>query len=129
MKPVLTFSASKGIKSKSQASRIMNLFFLLFLLLPFFRCSLVAFIFFNTHLVYYTTGFLEYESVKDNLIKYKCLSCNKDYSNKLDEKFKNTFKFSNNDNNKSILLLRKGVYPYECMDDWEKFNERTLPKK
>ena len=46
--------------------------------------------------------FLEYESVKDNLIKYKCLSCNKDYSNKLDEKlkkkFKNTFKFSNNVN-------------------------------
>ena len=28
---------------------------------------------------------LEYESVKDNLIKYKSLSCNKDYSNKLDE--------------------------------------------
>ena len=32
--------------------------------------------------------FLEYESVKDKLIKYKCLSCNKDYSNKLDEKLK-----------------------------------------
>ena len=32
--------------------------------------------------------FLEYESVKDNLIKYKYLSCNKDYSNKLDEKLK-----------------------------------------
>ena len=30
--------------------------------------------------------FLEYEIVKDNLIKYKFLSCNKDYSNKLDEK-------------------------------------------
>ena len=47
--------------------------------------------------------FLEYESIKDNLIKYKCLSCNKYYSNKLDEelkkKFKNTFKFSNNDIN------------------------------
>ena len=28
--------------------------------------------------------FLEYESVKDILIKYKCLCCNKDYSNKLD---------------------------------------------
>ena len=28
--------------------------------------------------------FLKYESVKDNLIKYKCLSCSKDYSNKLD---------------------------------------------
>ena len=25
--------------------------------------------------------FLECESVKDSLIKYKCLSCNKDYSN------------------------------------------------
>ena len=61
--------------------------------------------------------FLEYESVKDNLIKYKCfLSCNKDYSNKIDEelknRFKNIFKFSNNDINKFILLLRKGVYPY-----------------
>ena len=32
--------------------------------------------------------FLEYESVKDNLIKYKCLSYNKHYSNKLDEKCK-----------------------------------------
>ena len=31
---------------------------------------------------------LEYESVKDNLIKCKCLSSNKDYSNKLDEKLK-----------------------------------------
>ena len=31
---------------------------------------------------------LEHESVKDNLIKYKFLSCNKDYSNKFDEKFK-----------------------------------------
>ena len=32
--------------------------------------------------------FLEYESVKDNLIKHKCLPCRKDYSNKLDEKLK-----------------------------------------
>ena len=27
------------------------------------------------------------------------------------------------------MLLREGVYPYECMDDWEKFNEATLPEK
>ena len=27
------------------------------------------------------------------------------------------------------MLLRKGVYPYEYMDYWEKFNETTLPKK
>ena len=29
--------------------------------------------------------FLDYESVKDDLIEYKCLSCNKDYSNEIDE--------------------------------------------
>ena len=77
--------------------------------------------------------FLEYESVKDNLVKYKCLSCNKDYSKKIDEewkkRFKNTFKFSNNDITKFILLLRKGVYPYKYMDVWEKFNQTTLPAK
>ena len=32
--------------------------------------------------------FLEYENAKDNLNKYKYLSCNKDYSNKLDEELK-----------------------------------------
>ena len=67
------------------------------------------------------------------MIKYKYLYCNKDCSNKLDKKwkkwFKNIFKFSDSDINKSILLVRKGVCPYKYMDDWEKFNESTLPKK
>ena len=26
-------------------------------------------------------------------------------------------------------MLWKGVYPYEYMDDWEKFNETSLPEK
>ena len=34
-----------------------------------------------------------------------------------------------NDTNKFILLLRKGVYPYEFLDDMEKFNEKSLPEK
>ena len=59
--------------------------------------------------------FLEYDSVKDNFIKYKCLSCNKDYSNKLDEeikkRFKNTFKFSSN-GNKQINFDNKQIDPY-----------------
>ena len=38
-------------------------------------------------------------------------------------------KISNNEINKFILLLRKVVYPFEYIDDWEKFNETTLPKK
>ena len=28
-----------------------------------------------------------------------------------------------------VLLLRKGVYPYEYMDSWERFNETSLPDK
>ena len=64
--------------------------------------------------------FREYKSVRDNLIIYKCLSCNKFYSKNLNEelekKFKNTFKFSNNDINKFTLLLRKRVSQiyYRC---------------
>ena len=27
------------------------------------------------------------------------------------------------------MLLRKGVYPYEYMDSWEKLNETALPPK
>ena len=45
------------------------------------------------------------------------------------KKFKNTYSFCNNDLNKLILLLRKGVYPYEYMDNWERFNETLLPRK
>ena len=73
--------------------------------------------------------FLGYESDRDNLIKHKCLYFVKDYSNKIDEElkrqFKNTFKSSNNDINKFILLLRKGVY----IDDWEKFDENAIREK
>ena len=39
------------------------------------------------------------------------------------EKFPNTCKFCNADINKFILLLRKGVYPYEYIDSWERFND------
>ena len=55
---------------------------------------------------------LEYKNFKDDLIDYKCLICNKNHQTKfyekLKERFLNTYKFSNHDNNKSILLVRKG---------------------
>ena len=60
-------------------------------------------------------------------MEYKYLCCNKNYEHKFDEKlrerFFNTYTFSNHDNNNFILLLQKSVYPYEYMDDQEKFNE------
>ena len=39
------------------------------------------------------------------------------------EKFYNTYQLCNKDLNKFALLLRKGVYPYEYMGSWNKFNE------
>ena len=56
---------------------------------------------------------------------YKCIDCEKE----LVERFANTYKFCDNDLNKFLILLRKGVYPYEYMDDWNKFNEKVLPSK
>ena len=47
----------------------------------------------------------------------------KDFNEKLINRFANTDEFCNGGINKFILLLRKGVYPYEYMDSWERFNE------
>ena len=52
----------------------------------------------------YCDYFNQYVNFKHDLIEHKCLCCN---------------------NNKFISLLRKGVYPYEYMDDFEK----CLPEK
>ena len=45
------------------------------------------------------------------------------------EKFLSVYRFCNGRLNKFVMLLRKGVYPYEYMDSWEKFNENALPPK
>ena len=43
--------------------------------------------------------------------------------------FSNTYNFCNGDINKFILLLRKGISPYEYMDSFETFFETSLPDK
>ena len=81
----------------------------------------------------YCHCFLEYTNLKDDLIDYKYLCCNKSYQKKFDEKLKerflNTSKFSNHDKNRFVLLLQKHVYPYEHMNDGEKFSETSLAEK
>ena len=42
---------------------------------------------------------------------------------------KRSYSFCHNDFNKFILLLRKGVYPYEYIESWERFKETSLPSK
>ena len=67
---------------------------------------------------------------KNEKLLLKCFNCNiyykKKFNNDLIKKFKNTYRFCNNDLNKLVLLLRKGVYPYEYIDNWEGFNETSL---
>ena len=77
---------------------------------------------------------LDYIKIEKNgKLILKCFNCNiyykKKFNKDLMKKFKNTYSFCNNDLNKFILLPRKGVYPYEYMDSWEKFNETSLPSK
>ena len=76
---------------------------------------------------------LNYMSVKDDQLIFRCFECKKNYNEdvnkELIKRFANIYENCNDDNNKFILLLRKGVYPYEYMDSWERFNEKLLPHK
>ena len=71
--------------------------------------------------------------IKNKKLLLKCFNCNiyykKKFNNDLIKKFKNTYSFCDNDLNKFVLLLRKGVYPNEYMDSWERFSEISLPSK
>ena len=74
----------------------------------------------------------EFIGFKNNRLNYRCKECKGTSTksiNGLIEKFPRMYQFCNGDLNKFVLLLRKGVYPYEYMDSWEKFDETTLPSK
>ena len=64
---------------------------------------------------------------------FKCIDCEKEYekgfNKELLERFSNTYEFCCNNLNKFLILLRKGAYPYEYMDGWNKVNEKVLPSK
>ena len=59
----------------------------------------------------YYDSFLEYANFRHDLIKYKCLCCNKSYQHKFNEKLKqqfpNTIKDCNHDKNKFFFVIAK----------------------
>ena len=71
--------------------------------------------------------------LKNEKLILKCFNCKqyyeKDFNKELIKRFANTCEFCNGNLNKFILLLRKGVYLYEYIDNWERFNEIKLPNK
>ena len=76
----------------------------------------------------------DFNRFKNNRLNYRCKECGKRCSKLINEAIKNLsslHQFYQDDLNKFVLvlLLRKGVYPYEYMDSWERFDETLLPDK
>ena len=75
----------------------------------------------------------DYIKTKNEKLILEFYNCKQRYrmnfNKELIKRFASTYEFCNNDLNKFVLLLRKGVNPYEYMDTWERFNEISLPNK
>ena len=76
---------------------------------------------------------LNHVSFKDNQLIFKCSKCKKncqnDFNRELIKKLLYMHQFCNGDINKFVLLLGKGVHPYEHMDSCERLNETSLLDK
>ena len=76
---------------------------------------------------------ISYMKVMDETLLFRCFNCKRNYKKEINkeliERFASIYKFCNNDLNKFVMLLRKGVYPYEYMDGWDKFNKTSIPNK
>ena len=76
---------------------------------------------------------LDYIKTINEKLIFKCFNrkqnYEKDFNKEFIKRFASTYEFCNKNLNKFVLLLRKGVYPYEYMDNWERFNETSLPNK
>ena len=94
---------------------------------------------------------LDHIKTKNEKLILECNNCKQRYRKKFNKelvkRFASTYEFYNNDTtgstaepsclersssesiNKFVLLLRKGVYPYEYVDTWERFSEISLPSQ
>ena len=76
---------------------------------------------------------LEYMIINNVLLVFKCIGCNKIYEDEFDEdlakRFPNTCKFCDRNLNKLCLMSQKYVYPYEYMNSWQRFNEKSILDK
>ena len=50
-------------------------------------------------------------------------------NNQLIKTFPSVYQFCDGDLKKFVFLLRKGIYPYEYIDNWERFDKTSLPDK
>ena len=69
---------------------------------------------------------------KNGRLNYKCKEWKASYTKLANESIRNFptfYKFRNDGLNKFFLLLRKGIYLYEYIDSWERFDENTIPPK
>ena len=69
---------------------------------------------------------------KNNRLNYRCKECNKTSTKSPNEAIKNfpiLYKFCNGDLDRFFLLLGKGVYPYEFMDNCGRFHEILIMPK
>ena len=101
---------------------------------PHYQVSLIIYLKFKAKNVEIKIANLSVILLGLKIINYikKCNECKKRQLkpiNELIKKFLNTYEFCNGDINKFILLLRKGVYPYEYMNSWERFDETSLLDK
>ena len=70
---------------------------------------------------------IEYDKYYIYVTCRKCANSAKQKIKALIAKFPNTYQLCDNNVKKFILMLKKGVYPYEYMDDWFKFDDKELP--
>ena len=78
-------------------------------------------------------SFLDYMITQDDKLIFRCFECKKCYQKNfikdLINRFSSTYEFCNKDINRFTLLLRKGIYPYEYIDSWERFDETSFLDK